>query len=186
MDNLELTQFGFRWGPMEVTRMADGPFGYVIEVKTPWRAMEIRSSLKGGSLQALWPQEESQATPPTTAPATPTAPTKDSLSDAEPFSEICPACGMSLEDHDKRALIGCLHEMASTTTPTPPLPPPPGDQTAAGPTSVEPSSSSAVSGDCICWMSAPPRPRKWEKEKLHLRAGPHHFEKCPMHADVPS
>ena len=44
----EETTYGFRWGSLEVTRLLSDPKGgYLLEVATPYRKLEIRVSPSG-------------------------------------------------------------------------------------------------------------------------------------------
>lgn len=50
----EETQFGFKWGPLEVTRiLSDERIGVVISVKSGLDEYEVRASPSGRRLQAI-------------------------------------------------------------------------------------------------------------------------------------
>lgn len=57
-DVLEALPFGFRWGPLMVTRLiSDEKFGYVLEIRTEHKTLEVRVSPKGRRIEA-WPEGE--------------------------------------------------------------------------------------------------------------------------------
>ena len=45
---LECTQYGFEWGPVEVSRVAaDEQLGVVVEIRTEYQAVTVRATPKG-------------------------------------------------------------------------------------------------------------------------------------------
>ena len=45
------TQYGFEWGPVTVTRLlSDSKGGYLLQISTPSRVMEIRATPHGKKL----------------------------------------------------------------------------------------------------------------------------------------
>ena len=51
-ESLGITDYGFRWGPLEVQRAASGKFGWVLRIMTKKEAIQVRASKSGRKLEA--------------------------------------------------------------------------------------------------------------------------------------